>query len=182
MIEFYKLAQDEKKHGSGYCEPLNFNYLLIFSIVAFVSYRVISAYSLWRITGNFWRFIWQLLDLELFRTLQVNHIAHSKSACNPQRWIQSLEAIIESTPQAFIQLFYIVKTSVVGKTPNWVVLVSFTYSILSIANKSTSEDKLLFKSEYQTYSGSYEKDKKNGKTYGCCLSRTINGKLLNRHS
>ena len=153
MIEFGKLARQEKTSDKQ-CEPVNFDWLLRFSVVFFLLYRLISAYSLYDITRKPRRFVYQLFDLELFRTLLVNHAAKSKSACNPQRWIQSLEAIWESTPQALIQLFYIVQISTVGKRPNWIVLVSFGYSILSIANKSTSEDKLAFKRKYQTFSKS----------------------------
>ena len=157
IIEFMNLYLLEKSNGEDYCPVINPGYLLSCSIMSFLCYRIVSGVFIWHITGKPKRFFLQLLDLELFRALGVNYVANSKTPCNPQRWIQSLEAVLESTPQAFIQLFYIAKTSVYGETANIVVFLSLIYSIWSIANKSTSEDKIAFKRVYQNI----KKSKKN---------------------
>ena len=83
----------------------------------------------------------QLLDFELLRALYINYLCNKRTPCHPQRWITALEAVLESSPQALIQLVYLVRTDSFGSNP--LVVVSLMSSIWCIVSKLTSDDKLV---------------------------------------
>ena len=58
-----------------------------------------------------------------------------------------MEAILESSPQIVIQLFYIIKTN----SASLIVYISLIWSLYTIASKAIAEDKLHFKKEYQSW-------------------------------
>ena len=149
IIEFYNLWQLELKNGSDYCPVINGRYLFIASICSLLLYRIVAAISIFRQTRQWHRILIQFFDLELFRALYVNYISRSDDPCNPQRWIQSLEAILEASPQALIQLFYLIKTRTIGSDASNVVYFSLGWSLWSIASKAISEDKIAFKEQFQ---------------------------------
>ena len=156
VVEFLELssleAEQRKENDVDYCPGINSTFLAAWSITALVLYRIVSAISIYRLTKDWKRIFYQLLDFELFRTMHVNYVNESTDPCNPQRMIQSLEAVLESMPQALIQLFFVIKSSAEGNTASDVVYVSTVWSILMIASKAIREDKLAFYEPYQTAS------------------------------
>eukprot|EP01083_Nonionella_stella_P249697 863118_1 len=103
-------------------------------------YRLISSYLIYKATkGSIGRFLLQMLDCELLRALYINYLCDNTEPCSPQRWITALEAALESTPQALIQMIYLIKTNTF--TSSWLVVVSLVSSLWSITSKLVSDDK-----------------------------------------
>ena len=92
IVEFIELAILEDKNNNkefDVCPGVNTKWLAIVSIGALLMYRIVSAYSIYRLTKDVTRIFLQLLDFELFRTMYVNYVNESTFPSNPQRWIQS---------------------------------------------------------------------------------------------
>ena len=179
FIQLYQLERKYKESNSGdYCKGVNTGLLALWSIFALLLYRIVSAVSIFRLTKDWKRIFLQFFDFELFRTMYVNYINNSINPCNPQRWIQSLESFLESTPQALIQLYFVIKSSVHGRNVSNIVYVSTLWSIWMIANRSVSEDKLAFKHEYQNASINSWKFEIISRYF--CIKKGYLGRLLYR--
>eukprot|EP01084_Bolivina_argentea_P240171 403557_1 len=138
VISFGQLAANTSRSD---CGGLNMNYLFILSIFTLLFYRTISSFIIFYGTRLISRFIFQFLDLELFRTLYINYLCDNIEPCSPQRWITSLEAIFESAPQSLITTIYLIKTDSFRGSP--LVLVSLLFSLRSIIGKIVSDDKMI---------------------------------------
>eukprot|EP01084_Bolivina_argentea_P130828 230971_1 len=139
-IQFYILAQQQQIHTQS-CGGLNMWYLFTLTVISILVYRFISSYLIYQATGSIQRFFSQLLDVELFRALHVNYLCNNVEPCDPQRWITTLEASLESSPQALIQIIYLVKTDTFNSS--YLVVISVIFSLWSIVSKLISEDKVI---------------------------------------
>ena len=89
-VEFVELAIKENKYNNDkynnvdICPGVNMVYLSLLSIGAILLYRIVSAYSIYRLTNDIKRIFSQLLDFELFRTMYVNYVNESIDPCNPK--------------------------------------------------------------------------------------------------
>ena len=148
ILNFWYLSRKQEKDKSV-CQSITVLYLFIGSVFAFIFYRVVSSVAMYNQTKKCYRFLFQLLDLELYRTLWVNYKLGKGKPNNAQRWIQSQEAFLEAFPQTLIQLYYVVKVGT--NEASGLVIFSFTMSLLSMIGKTVSEDKLMFEQEYQDF-------------------------------
>ena len=184
VIEFIQLWLLEQKYNNkvssdfDYCPGVNTGLLALWSIVALLLYRLVSAVSIFRLTKDVKRIFLQFFDLELFRTMYVNYINDSTNPCNPQRWIQSLESFLESTPQALIQLYFVIKSGIHNRSVSNTVYVSTLWSIWMVANRAVSEDRLAFKEEYQNASINSWKLSKISRYF--CIKKGYLGRLVYR--
>ena len=103
-------------------------------------YRLVSAYNIYKQTNSIIRALLQLFDFELYRTLYVNYILSNDEPNVIQKWIQSMEATYESTPQLIIQAYFLIKTD---NYKNELIVLSVIWSFISISMKAISEDKLM---------------------------------------
>eukprot|EP01084_Bolivina_argentea_P311431 539064_1 len=141
-IQFYELAQRKSDGGRWTdCNGLNIWYLLILTILSMIIYRGVSSYLIYHRTKSIQRFVFQIFDLELFRTLYINYLCNKTEPCDPQRWLTALEAALESTPQALVQLIYLVKTETFSQS--YLVVISLLSSFWSIISKLVSDDKII---------------------------------------
>ena len=150
IIAFGLLYIEEQKseYGRSYCEAINPLYLFILSMAAFWVYRIASSIVIYVRTKSLMRIVMQLFDLELFRALLINYKLQTDQPSNPQRWIQSWEAVLEAFPQTLIQLFFVTKTN----TLDPLIVFSIFWSLWSIISKTCKEDELLFGEKYQKLS------------------------------
>ena len=147
IVEFYKLSQIELKLNTktyDYCGGVNTLYLFYCSLAAFILYRLISSFMiLYRshkggtyklnqmkhyldeISVVSWcRILLQLLfDGELYFAMKTNWQCKNSSPSNPQIFIQTLEAMIESSPQILIQSFFILRTTLFGARYNYFITI-----------------------------------------------------------
>merc|ERR1712129_504094 len=84
-------------------------WLIVWSAAAMLSYRVLSALVLARQFGYQWGFL-QFLDLtvyiEAYRSLKNPWCVYTREL----KWIRRMEGIFESTPQAILQLGFLLKS------------------------------------------------------------------------
>eukprot|EP01083_Nonionella_stella_P141912 438103_1 len=137
VIQFGELANKT----SADCGDLNMRYLFGLSIFVLLFYRVISSWLIFQSTKSLQRMLLQFLDLELFRALYVNYLCDKNEPCSPQRWITSLEATFESTPQALIQTIFLVKVG--SSSDSFVVVFSVVMSLCTIISKIVSDDRII---------------------------------------
>eukprot|EP01084_Bolivina_argentea_P303117 523273_1 len=157
-FQFYELATDELVSHDEWaaCNGLNMWYLFILTILSIVVYRIISGYLIFIYTNkSFTRLASQILDIELLRSLYINYLCGKTEPCNPQRWITSLEAALESTPQALIQLVFLVKTNSFNPQ-NLLVLISLASSLWSITSKLIADDKTIIEDDAKSLNLQYK--------------------------
>eukprot|EP01083_Nonionella_stella_P208417 756362_1 len=138
VIQFRELAMAKTSND---CGGLNMWDLFGLSIFVLLFYRIISSFLIFQSTKSLQRMMLQFVDLELFRALYVNYLCDKNEPCSPQRWITSLEATFESTPQALIQTIFLVKAGSVGDS--YIVIFSVVMSLWTIISKIVSDDRII---------------------------------------
>eukprot|EP01083_Nonionella_stella_P273320 927085_1 len=141
-IQFYELSQTKSANEWDACNGLNMQYLFILTVLSLIVYRVVTGYLIFIYTNHSCtRFCSQILDIELFRALFVNYLCKKTEPCDPQRWITAMEAVLESTPQALIQMIYLAKTDAFDIS-NTLIIISLASSLWSIISKVIADDKV----------------------------------------
>ena len=121
--------------------------LSISALLAFSLYRFISSYLIFKYTKDWKRIFTQLLDLDIFKTIYIAHYLERDCVCDLQRWLQKLEAIFESAPQALLQIVFLTlsdKGINLGDRNSILVLSSLIFSVVSISQRFTNDDKVFF--------------------------------------
>ena len=142
IIEFGKIYIYEKENNVD-CPLINGFYLFSMSLFIFLLYRFVSAAWVYNETKSVFDTLLQLLDLKLYHALYINFLIKKDDPTNPQRYLQILEASLESFPQTIIQLYYLIK---IGSdfTSDPLITISLIFSIINISSKMISEDKVFF--------------------------------------
>ena len=137
----YGLMIKEINDGSDYCPNINALYLFLLSLFYFLFYRITSAIMVVIGTRNIYYAIGQFLfEYMLYRSIYVNYRLECTTPSSPQQWIQNMESMLEAFPQLIIQMFYVIQ---IGDLEPFVI-ISIVFSMLSMVNKTVSEDKALF--------------------------------------
>ena len=142
IAQFSYFARREAS-GEIDCIGLSMRELFIASLIAFFGYRIISSILIGYATRSIKHGSIQFFDLQIFRAMYFNWKLNRDTPCNPQRWIQGLEAAYESSAQALIQIYYLIKTDSFSTFS--LVLVSTVSSLWSISSKLVSDDKIMMK-------------------------------------
>ena len=133
-------------------------YLLILSLTFFLFYRIVSGIAVFigtkSILYSFGQFLFEFM---LYKAVWVNYTLECDEPCSPQRWLQNVESMLEAFPQLIIQMYFLVQTeneSNVSVTSDsngsqFLIVFSIIFSMLSMTNRVVSEDKPLFKSDWQ---------------------------------
>eukprot|EP01084_Bolivina_argentea_P079732 144556_1 len=122
-------------------------FLIVFSVISVMLYRIISAIQLGRQFGWQWAIL-QFLDLtvyvEAYRSLKNKYCTYTREL----KWIRRMEAIFESSPQALLQLGFLLKSPEIAKGElssfDVLVIVSFISSLASIAFSVARDDEAYF--------------------------------------
>eukprot|EP01083_Nonionella_stella_P106141 305834_1 len=140
ILDWHRLSQDEAqgKNLKG-MDMQGFFYL---SIGVLLFYRLVSSMIIFGMTHSVKKTLLQLLDLELFETILINWRLGRDQPCDPQIFIQKLEGIFESAPQAVLQMMYIWKSN--STTTDYLVVMSLTFSLVSLASRFSTDDEKLF--------------------------------------
>ena len=153
ILRFYQIYKFENENNYD-CPKINGGYLFWLSVAAFCTYRIISCIWIYNITnGRKIDTLSQLFDLKLYHALYINFVLNKQVPSNPQRYLQILEAALESFPQCVIQLYYLVKVgfdNYDGDSANGIIIVSLIFSIFNISSKMVSEDKVFFDKKYHS--------------------------------
>ena len=155
IMEFYQLHNERDINE---CRDLGVNTGAYFAsaIFAFSFYRLISTAAIYSFTNAFWPSFRQLCDLEIFVALFNSHRLGRDTPGNVQRYIQSLEAVFESSIQSVIQFSFLIKIGALSNGGSYVIVISLFFSMWSIISKSISEDKTVIEEKYRTFSYDYK--------------------------
>ena len=141
IFGMYGLMSKEMNKGNNYCENINATYLFSLSLFFFLFYRITSSVMVFIGTKNICYAIGQFLfEYMLYRSIYVNYRLKCKEPNSGQLWIQNMEAMFEAFPQLVLQMYYMIQTDQL----EWFVIISIIFSMLSMVNKTVSEDKGLF--------------------------------------
>eukprot|EP01083_Nonionella_stella_P273476 927672_1 len=110
-IQFLLLSQSQYHDDWKNCHGLNIWYLFILTVLSMTIYRIISSFLIYQFTNSITRIVIQLLDFELLRALYINYLCDKIEPCYPQRWLTTLEACLEASPQALIHMVYLTRTA-----------------------------------------------------------------------
>ena len=155
IIKFYQIYKFESENEYN-CPKINGAYLFWLSVASFSVYRIISCIWIYNITdGKKLDTLSQLFDLKLYHALYINFVLNKESPSNPQRYLQILEAALESFPQCVIQLYYLVKVGFNNfqndkNSSDEIIVTSLIFSILNVSSKMISEDKAFFPKEWHS--------------------------------
>ena len=117
LIEWYILSYNERNNIIN-IPHLNMTLMFYCNLFALILYRLISCVWVYHLTKSIKQAILQFFDLLLFKAIYVNYKLKRNEPSNPQKYLQKLEGIFESTPQACMLinivyiLFYIIKYNI----------------------------------------------------------------------
>ena len=147
IAHFYYIYQRER---DGYidCSGISPFSLFILSVLAFTFYRIVSSIWVYTITcggikNKRFHAILQLFDLKIFHAIYINFSRNKEKPNIAQKYLQLMEACLESFPQIIIQFYYFIKLDFTFKG-NYVLLISLIFSIYSVSTRITREDKNCF--------------------------------------
>eukprot|EP01084_Bolivina_argentea_P015073 28192_1 len=149
VAEFYIVAHSTTPEQ---CGGLNVWWLFLLSIICMLTYRVISSFTIYRITKSVSRVLLQFIDIELYHILYISHIMHLNGTSSPQRLISMLEAVFEAAPQSLIQIIYLMKSG--GGTSN-VVLLSVIFSCFNLTLAIIGDDANLLEIKLKKHTGKF---------------------------
>ena len=155
IIEFYQISRYESKSNENDCKEINGAILFLLSLSSFLFYRIVSSIWMYKSSNSLYHTVLQFFDLKLFHALYINFITNKQEPNSAQRYIQILEASLESFPQICIQLFFLIKTnnlatSLLTNSNNQIIFISLIFSIYNVSSKMISEDKIFFVQEWQS--------------------------------
>eukprot|EP01084_Bolivina_argentea_P309848 536000_1 len=141
IITYY----EQWNNHDGESVAINPFWLFTVSIAIIIIHKVVSTASVYALTGgNIKASILQVMDLLLIRAIWINYRLNLTEPCNPQRYIELLEAVFESAPQILLGMGYILKQSGGKQSIDIIVIISVLFSLWSLTSKVTSDDKILF--------------------------------------
>ena len=123
-------------------KPIKMYQYFYTSITAFIFYRIITSIWIYYICNDWIRILFQLFDAEIFRSIYITYKYNITKKIPPQKIITVFESILEAMPQLLIQTSFIGQT---GKTDDYILIFSITWSIFVILVKLADEDEVIFK-------------------------------------
>eukprot|EP01084_Bolivina_argentea_P299141 515625_1 len=141
LVEWYLLAQQEKNDSNFNVPGLDMTVMFWCNMSTILLYRVISTVWIYRLTHSVSHSILQFFDVLLFKAIYVCWKLKRKEPSNPQQYLQKLEGVFESTPQAVLQLIFIWK---VNQNINYLVIMSLVFSLISLSTRFSGDDEKLF--------------------------------------
>eukprot|EP01084_Bolivina_argentea_P299142 515626_1 len=168
LVEWYLLAQQEKNDSNFNVPGLDMTVMFWCNMSTILLYRVISTVWIYRLTHSVSHSILQFFDVLLFKAIYVCWKLKRKEPSNPQQYLQKLEGVFESTPQALLQLIYSIRLKSFSNSP--IVTISFFFSLISLAMRSVSDDKILFKETSKVLDFKKSKCEQCTTCYRCSIS------------
>eukprot|EP01084_Bolivina_argentea_P053397 98010_1 len=166
VVEFYFLWQEEVAHGNDFCNGLDMRAMFVASVLILLLYRMITCIFIYQYTKSLLKVLLQFIDLEFVVVIMLNWKRDRNNPNAVQRWIQSMEAIFESAPQALLQFMFLLKTGQFQvNSSSWIVLFSFVFSMISLTSRIVTDEKYLFIQHAQ--SSNFNKKK-------CCVLKGKN--------
>eukprot|EP01083_Nonionella_stella_P066966 176780_1 len=119
-------------------------WFFVFGIAIIILQRLISTITIYAMTHNPRAAVLQFFDLLMVKAIWINYVFGLDEPCNPQRYIELLEACFESSPQIILSMGYILKSLADKQTIPDIVIVSTAFSLWSLTAKVAKDDRILF--------------------------------------
>ena len=134
LVLWFELAKENNDNING---KINMKTMAGASLGILLSYRLISAVSVFVASRDhpIRDSILQFFDFYIFLEVYRSHI--QRHPTDNLRWIQELEATLESSPQILLQIIYLTK---IGQTNYLLVLLSLTLSLTTLVFCVSYED------------------------------------------
>ena len=144
ILEYYERWQlsIENKEEETATNPMWFFFVSLFIVLL---QRVVSTATIYALTKRMDLAFYQAVDLLMVRAVWVNHKLKLTKPCNPQRYIELLEAVFEAAPQLLLSLGFIFQSN--EEAPP-VVIVSALFSLWTLTSKIAADDAMLFREEH----------------------------------
>eukprot|EP01083_Nonionella_stella_P273194 926654_1 len=162
VLDWHRLSQYEAQGKDHNLEGMDMKGFFYLSIGVLLFYRLVSSMIIFGMTYSVKKTLLQLLDLELFETILINWRLGRDQPCDPQVFIQKLEGIFESAPQAVLQMMYIWKSNSTTDI-DYLVVMSLTFSLVSLSSRFSTDDEKLF----QTRSAHFHSKCSNREEWEC---------------
>ena len=122
-------------------QTLNTFYFIFGSVMSQILYRCVSGYRYAKRFNACGGFV-QFLDLMLFFEVYASVHSSQGTSTLQLRWIRRMESVLESAPQAFIQLAYVLRLLSLDENDAVPILnqVSLLLSIISITSSVVRSD------------------------------------------
>lgn len=144
LVEWFILSRREQTdHEDSDPVPyLNMTAMFWCNLGSILLYRLLSTIWVYRLTVSISQAVLQFFDLLLFKAIYVCYKLKRTEPSNPQMFLQKLEGVFESTPQALLQLVYSLRRGSFTDSP--IVTISFFFSLVTLSMRSVSDDQVLF--------------------------------------
>eukprot|EP01084_Bolivina_argentea_P066466 121146_1 len=133
IIQYYEMW----KYPNTNTDDIDAKLFFTISVFILTFHRIISSILLLKLTKSFTDFVLQLLELLMLKAIWINYKLGTKKPTNPARYLQSLEATFESSPQILLSLAFIIQSS---RKVNVLIILSLLNSFWSISSVVMSDD------------------------------------------
>ena len=123
----------------------NQSYFFYLSISILIFHRIVSSFGIWLINKNWLNVVLQLMDVLMIRSVYTSYKLGRDEPSTSQRYLGILEATFEAMPQLLLNMVFISKT---GQF-NTIIMISFVSSLLSLTQRVSSDDIVLFENEWK---------------------------------
>ena len=138
LTEWYILSERERSEPDFNVPELDMMVMFWCNLGAILLYRIISTLWILRLTASISQAVLQFLDVLIFKAIYVCWKLDRKEPSSPQQYLQKMEGVFESTPQALLQLIYSIRRRSFTGSP--VVTISFFFSLISLSMRSIGDD------------------------------------------
>ena len=145
LVEWYLLARRERTEADDPVPYLNMTAMFWCNLGAILLYRLISTIWVYRLTASISQAVLQLFDVLLLKAIYVCWKLKRTEPSNPQLYLQKMEGVFESTPQALLQLIFSMRRKSFASSS--IVTISFFFSLVSLSMRSVGDDEVLFKDD-----------------------------------
>eukprot|EP01084_Bolivina_argentea_P189660 326125_1 len=150
VYTYYSIWQEHEDSEMGDANPKYFFYASLFVIIF---HRAISSVAIYRLTQSWKDVILQSFDILMVKAIWLNYKLDKKEPVNPQRYLQILEAALESAPQILISSGYILKSSTDKNAQpiSSLIIISALFSLWSLVSRVAADDRIMFNKYSETW-------------------------------
>lgn len=120
--------------------------LALFSTCAMLVYRLISALTIYKVSNrDVKETLLQVLDMKILRDLA--NLGTDQDTIDTLRWVHKMEALLESGPQALLQIVFVMKEEKLEgelESGDYIIFLSLFFSLCTLATRLINDDRYVF--------------------------------------
>eukprot|EP01083_Nonionella_stella_P180127 641505_1 len=130
--QYYVLWQTSQRNAH-----INYEAFFYCSIAVIIVHKLISCSVVYTLTQSICDVVLQIFDLMMVKAIYASYKSPTNDPGNSQKLLQILEGTIESAPQIFISLVFLIKSD----RFDWIVFISLLISFWTLTSRVIAEDK-----------------------------------------